>query len=77
MLKSWFPSGRQITQTVTTSLAKLCCHFTGLPSFVCVVCCASVWAYQFIELALLKAKFKALKTDEVTYKLLSHYSCVV
>ena len=47
---------------------------TGLPSSVCVVCYASVMAvsffFFFIKLASLKAKFKALKTDENEIKAL-------
>ena len=37
---------------------------TGLPSSVCVVCCASA----FIKLASQKAKFNAFKTDESKIK---------
>ena len=45
---------------------------TGLPSYVCVVCCATVMAVsvQFLTLASLNVKFRALKTDENEIKTL-------
>jgi len=57
------PGGR-LVKSSPIDLQLLHISATGLPSSVCVVCCAFVMAVWFIKLAKLKVKFRAFKTGE-------------